>query len=92
MQRVTYLFFIDADAIVPDTLLQAIHATMSDLSCVGGGVDYRPQRLFIRLYLRAWKVLGRLTGMAPRSHAILPEVCLRGSRRLRREGLDRGGR
>ncbi len=50
---------------MPHTLLHAIHATMSDLSCVGGGVDadYRPQRLFIRLYLRAWRVLGRFTGM-----------------------------
>ena len=32
------LVFIDADTIVPHTLLQAIHAPMSDLSCVGGEV------------------------------------------------------
>ena len=38
---------------------------MSDPDCVGGGVDvdYRPKRLSVRLYLRAWRVLGRLTGM-----------------------------
>ena len=59
------LVFIDADVIAPPTLLQAIHTAMSDPSCVGGGVDvdYRPQRLSIRLYLRAWRLLARLTGM-----------------------------
>ena len=51
------LVFVDADVIVPHTLLEAIHETMCDLACVGGGVDvdYRPQRLLIRLYLRAWR-------------------------------------
>ena len=51
------------DVIVPHTILDAVHATMSDPSCVGGGVDvdYRPQRLSIRLYLRAF--LGHITGM-----------------------------
>ena len=59
------LVFIDADVFVPPTLLHAIHATMSDPQCVGGGVDvdYRPQRRSVRLYLRAWRLLGRLTGM-----------------------------
>ena len=27
-------------------------------------VDYRPRRLFMRLYLRAWRLVARLTGMA----------------------------
>ena len=59
------LVFVDADVIVPHTLLDAIHTTMSDPACVGGGVDvdYRPQRLSIRLYLRAWRLLGHLMGM-----------------------------
>ena len=59
------LVFIDADVAVPPTLLHAIHETMSEPSCIGGGVDvdYRPRRLAIRLYLRAWRILGRLTGM-----------------------------
>ena len=59
------LVFVDADATMPHTLLDAIHATMSDPDCVGGGVDvdYRPQRRLIRLHLRAWRLLARLTGM-----------------------------
>ena len=59
------LVFVDADVIAPPTLLDAIHAAMSDPACVGGGVDvdYRPQRLAVRLHLRAWRVLGRVMGM-----------------------------
>ena len=59
------LVFVDADVTAPPTLLDAIHAAMSDPACVGGGVDveYRPQRLAVRLHLRAWRVLGRLMGM-----------------------------
>ncbi len=59
------LVFVDADVIVPCMLLDAIHATMSDPACIGGGVDvdYRPQRFSIRLYLRAWRFLGRFMGM-----------------------------
>ena len=59
------LIFIDADVVVPPPLLHAIYETMSDPSCIGGGVDvdYRPRRAAVRLYLRAWRTLGRLTGM-----------------------------
>lgn len=59
------LVFIDADVAVPPTLLQAIHETMGERPCIGGGVDvdYRPRRLAVQLYLRAWRILGRLTGM-----------------------------
>ena len=59
------LVFVDADVTAPPTLLDAIHAAMSDPACVGGGVDveYRPQRLAVRLHLRAWRLLGRLMGM-----------------------------
>ena len=59
------LVFFDADVVVPRTLLVAICAAMRDSTCVGGGVDvdYRPRRLFVRLYLRAWRLLARVTGM-----------------------------
>ena len=60
------LVFIDADVIVPRSLLDAICETMRDPRCVGGGVDvdYRPRSAFVRLYLRAWRFLARVTGMA----------------------------
>ena len=60
------LVFVDADVVLPETLLAAIHTTMSDPACVGGAVDvdYRPKRRSMRLYLRAWRILSRLTGMA----------------------------
>ena len=59
------LVFFDADVDVPRALLAAICAAMRDPACVGGGVDldYRPRRPFIRLYLRLWRVLARVTGM-----------------------------
>ena len=58
--------FIDADVIVPRALLQVIHSAMADPECVGGAVDvdYRPERRSMRLYLRAWRLLGRFAGMA----------------------------
>ena len=60
------LVFIDADVMVPPELLDEIHAAMRDPACVGGAVDvdYRPQRFSMKLYLRAWRILARLTGMA----------------------------
>ena len=59
------LVFFDADVDGPRTLLVAICAAMRDPACVGGGVDvdHRPRRAFVRLYLRVWRLLGRLTGM-----------------------------
>ena len=59
------LVFIDADVLVPRTLLEAIHATMSDPRCIGGGVDteHDPRRLLVRLHLRAWRLLAALTPM-----------------------------
>ncbi len=60
------LVFVDADVIAPPTFLQAIHAVMSDPACLGGAVDvdYQPRRRFARLYLRAWRLLARLAGLA----------------------------
>ena len=59
------LVFVDADVRVPVTLLEAIHEAMSDPDCLGGGaeVDYRPRRAIMRLYLRFWRRLARLTSM-----------------------------
>lgn len=59
------LVFIDADVILPRTLLKEIYEAMSDASCVGGGVDvnYRPRRRSMRLYLMAWRLFARRLGM-----------------------------
>ena len=59
------LVFVDADVTLPVTLLEVVHEAMSDPECIGGGVDveYRPRRLVVRLYLRCWRQLARLTGM-----------------------------
>lgn len=59
------LVFVDADMIMPPELLGVIRTTLDDPACIGGGVDvdYRPRRLLLRLYLRAWRLFGRLTGM-----------------------------
>lgn len=60
------LVFVDADVIVPPELLHEIQIAMDDPACVGGAVDvdYRPKRLSMRIYLRGWRLLARLTGMA----------------------------
>ena len=59
------LVFVDADVIVPPEFLIRIHAAMSDPGCIGGGVEtaWRARRLSVRLYLGAWWLLVRLTGM-----------------------------
>ena len=60
------LVFIDADVILPPSLLEVIHTAMTNPNCVGGAVDvdYRPQRRSMRFYLAAWRILARLAGMA----------------------------
>ena len=59
------LVFVDADVLLPDSLMFEIYSVMSDPICVGGGVDvdYRPKRHVMRLYLGVRRVLGRLTDM-----------------------------
>ena len=59
------LVFVDADVVLPRTALNDIHAAMSDPKCIGGGLDieYHPRRLSVRLYLGAWRLLGRALGM-----------------------------
>jgi glycosyltransferase involved in cell wall biosynthesis len=60
------LVFVDADTIVPDQLLSRIVEVMSDATCLGGAVDpdYRPMKRTVKFYLRFWRIIGRLTGMA----------------------------
>ncbi len=59
------LVFVDADVAMPKSVLVAIYEAVSDPSCVGGGVDgeYRPRRILVRIYLRTWRVLARVTDM-----------------------------
>jgi glycosyltransferase involved in cell wall biosynthesis len=60
------LVFIDADTIAPDTLLWRIVEAMSEPACFGGAVDtnYRPKKLTVKIYLRIWRLIGKLAGMA----------------------------
>jgi glycosyltransferase involved in cell wall biosynthesis len=60
------LVFLDADTLIPEPLLCRIAEAMDDPDCLGGAVDtdYRPARTSIRLYLRMWRLIGLLTGMA----------------------------
>jgi GT2 family glycosyltransferase len=58
--------FVDADTLVPRTLLTTIARRMKDPACLGGAVDinYRPVRSVIRLYLRLWRLIGAILVMA----------------------------
>jgi glycosyltransferase involved in cell wall biosynthesis len=60
------LVFIDADVSVPEGLLWRIAEVMKDQGCVGGAVDtnYQPSKLSVRVYLRTWRLFGKLAGMA----------------------------
>lgn len=60
------LVFVDADTLVPKTLLQAILTEMQRGECAGGAVavDYSVlKRRWMRLYLRGWKFWGRVFNM-----------------------------
>ena len=60
------LFFLDADTLVPPSVLSRVAAVMSEPLCLGGGVDVQhlPSRALVRHYLSLWRVIGRLGGMA----------------------------
>jgi glycosyltransferase involved in cell wall biosynthesis len=60
------LVFVDADVSVPESLVWRITEAMKDEGCVGGAVDnnYQPAKLLVKIYLRAWRLLGKLAGMA----------------------------
>jgi glycosyltransferase involved in cell wall biosynthesis len=58
--------FLDADTLIPNTLLHRIACEMDDPTCLGGAVDtdYQPARSSIRAYLRLWRLIGMIWGMA----------------------------
>ncbi|MFL6227467.1 MAG: glycosyltransferase [Pyrinomonadaceae bacterium] len=60
------LIFVDADVIVPESLLCRIHEAMSDGHCLGGAVDtdYQPAKFSVKVYLGMWRLVGRAAGMA----------------------------
>ena len=60
------LVFLDADTIVPPDLLIRIARAMTDAACAGGAVDtlQRPRSFLLRAYLKAWRVVGLLGGIA----------------------------
>ena len=60
------LVFIDADVTVPESLLWRIDEVMADEACLGGAVDtiYQPAKHSVKIYLRMWRLLGKLMGMA----------------------------
>lgn len=60
------LVFLDADTLIPESLLCRIAQAMADSRCAGGAVDvnHRASRRVVRAYLRFWRLLGTLAGMA----------------------------
>lgn len=60
------LVFVDADTVVPEELLWRVVEALAEPGCLGGAVDtdYRPAKLTSKIYLRFWRVVGRLLGMA----------------------------
>ncbi len=60
------LIFLDADTLIPPELLLRIAQTMTDSTCVGGAVDciHQSSRLIIQVYLKFWRAIGLLGGMA----------------------------
>jgi len=60
------LVFVDADTLVPSQLLLRIGQVMANSACLGGAVDaaYDAQRPVIQAYLKFWRILGMLGGMA----------------------------
>jgi glycosyltransferase involved in cell wall biosynthesis len=60
------LVFVDADVVVPESLLCRIYEAMSNELCLGGAVDtnYLPAKYLVKVYLRMWRLVGRFAGMA----------------------------
>jgi glycosyltransferase involved in cell wall biosynthesis len=60
------LVFVDADTVVPEELLCRVVEALAEPGCLGGAVDtdYRPAKLTSKIYLRFWRVAGKLLGMA----------------------------
>lgn len=60
------LVFVDADTLIPESLLLRIAEAMSSDEYVGGSVDidYRPKHPFIRAYVRFWRAVGIMLEMS----------------------------
>jgi glycosyltransferase involved in cell wall biosynthesis len=60
------LIFLDADTLIPPELLTRIAKTMADPMYLGGAVDciHQSNRLIIQIYLKFWRIIGLLLGMA----------------------------
>ncbi len=60
------MVLLDADTIIPESLLFRIDRLLSDSTYAGGSVDtdYRPQKVTVRGYLQIWRVIGKIFGMA----------------------------
>jgi glycosyltransferase involved in cell wall biosynthesis len=60
------LVFLDADTLVPETLLSRIAPVMEVPTCSGGAADthYQPERWLMRAYLFVWRLIGLSFGMA----------------------------
>jgi glycosyltransferase involved in cell wall biosynthesis len=60
------LVFLDADTLIPETLLTAIDRALKNEACIGGAVavGYAPlERRWMRWYLAGWAFWGRLFNM-----------------------------
>ena len=87
------IVFVDADVIVPPTLLDTIYSTMSNPTCLGGAADvyYKPQRLSVKLYLRAWPKVLRSSAVRVFSSRLEATMRKRGSVRTSTStGISRG--
>lgn len=60
------LVFVDADTLIPESLLLHIAEAMSSPAYVGGSVDidYRPKHPLVRAYVRFWRAVGILLEMS----------------------------
>jgi glycosyltransferase involved in cell wall biosynthesis len=61
-----WFVFIDADTLVPERLLRRIAELLQDPLCIGGAADalHNSNRLIVRLYLKFWRVIGTVCGLA----------------------------
>jgi glycosyltransferase involved in cell wall biosynthesis len=60
--RYEVFVFLDADTLIPPELLLRISRVMTDPACIGGAVDCLHKAN--SLYLRFWRLLGIISGMA----------------------------
>jgi len=60
------LIFLDADTLIPATLLSRVVQVMEEPTCLGGAVDtdYQPARRIIKAYVLLWRLIDLSFGMA----------------------------